>query len=164
MPVTLGIPRETFPGERRVALTPRACEALKRTGMTVLVEENAGAAAGFPDKQFLDRGATMATRAEVFAAADIIVQVRTLGANPDAGRADLPLLRAGQLLVGFGEAAHVARSLRRAGSAQRQPVRDGTDAAYHARAEHGRAFVHGDSGGLSGSDPGRGTRFRRCSR
>ena len=30
MPVTLGIPRETFPGERRVALTPRACEALQK--------------------------------------------------------------------------------------------------------------------------------------
>ena len=50
MPVTLGIPRETFPGERRVAVTPRACEALNRTGMTVLVEENAGAAAGYADK------------------------------------------------------------------------------------------------------------------
>jgi NAD(P) transhydrogenase subunit alpha len=104
VPVTLGIPRETFPGERRVALTPRACEALKRTGMTVLVEENAGATAGYADKLFLDRGLAMPTRTEVFAAADIIVQVRTLGANPEVGRGDLPLLRSGQLIVGFGEA------------------------------------------------------------
>ena len=103
MSITLGVARETFPGERRVALTPRACEALKKIGMAVLVEENAGAAAGFADRHYLDRGSTMATRAEVFANADIVVQVRTLGANPDAGRADLPLMRAGQLVIGFGE-------------------------------------------------------------
>jgi NAD(P) transhydrogenase subunit alpha len=103
VPITLGVARETFPGERRVALTPRACEALKKIGMAVLVEENAGAAAGFADRQYLDRGSTMAARAEVFATADVIVQVRTLGANPDAGRADLPLMRAGQLVIGFGE-------------------------------------------------------------
>jgi NAD(P) transhydrogenase subunit alpha len=103
VPVTLGIPRETFPGERRVALTPRASEALKRNGMSVVIEENAGAAAGFSDKQFLDRGSTIAARAEVFATADVIVQVRSLGANPDAGRADLSLLRPSQLVVGFAE-------------------------------------------------------------
>jgi proton-translocating NAD(P)+ transhydrogenase subunit alpha len=103
VPVTLGIPRETFPGERRVALTPRACESLQRSGMKVIGEENAGAAAGFPDKSFLDRGITMTTRADVFATSDIVVQVRTLGANPDVGRSDLPFLRAGQLLIGFGE-------------------------------------------------------------
>ena len=110
MPITLGVPRETFPGERRVALTPRACEALKKIGMAVLVEENAGAAAGFPDKQLPDRGRLWLTRAEVFATADIIVQVRTLGANPDAGRADLPLMRAGQIVIGFGEPLTCARS------------------------------------------------------
>ncbi len=103
MPITLGVPRETFPGETRVALTPRACEALQKTGMAVLVEENAGAAAGFPDRQFLERGARIVTRAGVFEAADLIVQVRSLGANPEAGAADLPLLRAGQIIIGFAE-------------------------------------------------------------
>ena len=104
MPVTLGIPRETFPGERRVALTPRACEALQRNGMAVLLEEKAGIAAGFPDNQYLDRGLAMAARADVFTAADIVVQVRSLGANLEAGRLDIPLLRSGQLVIGFGEA------------------------------------------------------------
>ena len=98
MPVTLGIPRETFPGERRVALTPRACEALQkkwneRSSLRKMPEPQLA----FRIKHFLDRGLGMATRAEVFAAADIIVQVRTLGANPDVGRADLPLLRSGQI-------------------------------------------------------------------
>jgi H+-translocating NAD(P) transhydrogenase subunit alpha len=104
VPVTLGIPRETFLGERRVALTPRACEALKKLGMTIVVEENAGAAAGFPDSQYLDRGLAIATRADVFATADIVVQVRSYGANPDSGRSDLSLMRPGQYVIGFGEA------------------------------------------------------------
>jgi H+-translocating NAD(P) transhydrogenase subunit alpha len=103
VPITLGVPRETFLGERRVALTPRACEAIQKNGIAVLVEENAGAAAGFPDRHYLDRGVRMAVRAEVFAAAELIVQVRSLGANPEAGRADLPLLRAGQVVIGFAE-------------------------------------------------------------
>ena len=97
MPLTVGVPRETFPGERRVALVPRACEAIKRIGMAVLVEEDAGSAAAFPDRQFQDRGATIASRAELFAAADVIVQLRTLGANPEVGRADLPLFRPDRL-------------------------------------------------------------------
>lgn len=103
MPITLGVPRETFPGERRVALTPRACEALQKNGIAVLVEENAGAAAGFPDRQYLDRGVRMAARADLFSAADFIVQVRAHGANQDAGRADLSLLRDGQVVIGFAE-------------------------------------------------------------
>jgi NAD(P) transhydrogenase subunit alpha len=71
--------------------------------MAVLVEQDAGAEAGFPDRQYLDRGVRMAARADVFSAADFIVQVRTLGANQEAGRADLPLLREGQVLIGFAE-------------------------------------------------------------
>jgi NAD(P) transhydrogenase subunit alpha len=103
VPLTLGIPRETFPGERRVALTPRACEALKRAGIAAAIEKDAGIAAGFPDKQYLDKGVSVCTRSEVFAAADAIIQVRTLGANPEAGRSDLPLLRAGQIVIGFAD-------------------------------------------------------------
>jgi len=100
--VTIGVPRETFPGERRVALIPRACEALGKLGASVIVEQSAGAEAGFADEQYSTRGARLACRPEVFEA-DVIVQVRALGANPDAGSADLPLLRPGQTLIGFGE-------------------------------------------------------------
>jgi H+-translocating NAD(P) transhydrogenase subunit alpha len=116
--VTVGVPRETFPGERRVALTPRASEALGKVGATVVVEQSAGAEAGYPDEQYVARGARMVARPEVFQQADIIVQVRTLGANPDAGRADLRLLRPGQTVIGFGEpltAAPEMMELARAG-------------------------------------------------
>ncbi len=103
MPVTIGVPRETFPGERRVALTPRASEALKRIGTTVLIEENAGSSAGYSDHEYLERGAQIGAREEVLAASNVIVQVRALGANPVVGHTDLPLLRADQIVIGFGE-------------------------------------------------------------
>jgi len=101
--VTIGVPRETFPGERRVALIPRTSEALGKLGASIIVEKSAGVEAGFPDDQYVARGAKIASRAEVFAQADIIVQVRSLGANPEAGRADLALFRPGQTVIGFGE-------------------------------------------------------------
>ena len=111
MAVTIGVPRETFPGERRVALIPRACEALAKIGAGVVVEESAGNEAGFPDSQYAARGVRVASRGEVFGTSDIVVQVRTLGANPDAGRGDLSLLRSGQILIGFGEPLTAAREV-----------------------------------------------------
>ena len=109
--MTIGVPRETFPGERRVALIPRACEALGKIGASVLVEESAGIEAGFPDDLYKARGASVTNRAEIFGKSDIIVQVRSLGANPDAGRADLSLLRSGQILIGFGEPLTAVREI-----------------------------------------------------
>ena len=103
MPGTLGALCETYPQERRVALVPRQCEALKKAGLEVVIEQSAGVPAGFPDEMYIARGARIGSREDVFREADIIAQVRCLGANPEAGRADLPLLRAGQTLIGFGE-------------------------------------------------------------
>jgi proton-translocating NAD(P)+ transhydrogenase subunit alpha len=116
--LTIGVPRETFPGERRVAVTPRATETLGKLGAGVIIEESAGLDAGFPDELYVARSARVGTRAEVFLQSDIIVQVRALGANPVEGRADLPLLRAGQIVIGFGEpltATEEAAVLARAG-------------------------------------------------
>jgi NAD(P) transhydrogenase subunit alpha len=116
--LTIGVPRETFPGERRVALTPRATETLGKLGAGVIIEQSAGADAGFPDQQYVARSARVGSRAEVFEQADIVVQVRSLGANPSQGRADLPLLRDGQIVIGFGEpltAAEEASELARVG-------------------------------------------------
>ena len=103
MPVTVGVPRETFPGERRVAIIPRTCEVLQKAGIQVIVESQAGREAGFPDETYIARGARLGSRAEIFANAEIIAQVRCLGVNPTAGQHDLPLFRTGQALVGFGE-------------------------------------------------------------
>lgn len=108
MAITIGIPRETFPGERRVSMTPRVIEALAKAG-GALVERGAGESAGFHDIEYEERGARIVReRAEVFQA-DLVLQVRTAAANPEAGAADLPLLRAGQTVVGFAEPLTAAR-------------------------------------------------------
>ncbi len=98
----VGIPTETFPGERRVAMAPGVLPSLTKAGLEVVVEHGAGLSAGFPDAAFQAKGAKMGTRGDAFGA-DVVLQVRCLGANPDAGQADLPLLRAGQVLIGFAE-------------------------------------------------------------
>lgn len=98
----IGVARETFPGERRVALVPAVVPNLVKAGCEVLVEQGAGAAAGFPDSLYAGKGARIAvSRPDVFKAADALVQVLGHGANDVTGRDDLPLLRAGQVLIGF---------------------------------------------------------------
>jgi len=103
VPIILGVPRETLSGERRVAIIPRQCELLRKSQIEVVVEGSAGVEAGFPDEAYVARGARLSNRASIFEEASIIAQVRCLGANAEAGRGDLPLLRRGQALVGFGE-------------------------------------------------------------
>jgi NAD(P) transhydrogenase subunit alpha len=98
--LTVGVPRETYPGERRVALTPLALPALTKAGLRIVVESGAGKEAGFFDEAYTQHGATIGTRADTFAA-DIVVQIRTFPANPEAGRADLDLLRPDQLVIGL---------------------------------------------------------------
>ena len=100
--MVIGIPKETFPGERRVALIPSAIPALTRAGLDILVETSAGDNAGFSDTAYKESGASIAlSRGEVFASSDIILQVRAIGANPDAGRSDIELMKQGQVLIGF---------------------------------------------------------------
>ena len=98
----IGVPRESYPGERRVALVPAVIPSLMKAGFEVVVEAGAGAEAGYPDADYTAKGRQiLPTRAEVFQAADIIVQVLCHGSNDSTGKDDLPLLRPGQILVGF---------------------------------------------------------------
>jgi H+-translocating NAD(P) transhydrogenase subunit alpha len=98
----VGVPRESFPGERRVALVPAVIPNLAKAGLEFVVEAGAGAEAGYPDKLYAEKGARIvADRAAVFSAADIIVQVLCYGSNDRTGKADLPLFRREQVLVGF---------------------------------------------------------------
>jgi NAD(P) transhydrogenase subunit alpha len=76
---------------------------LRKAGIETIIEESAGADAGFPDEMYISRGARIASREDVFREASVIAQVRCLGANPDSGRADILLLRPEQVLIGFGE-------------------------------------------------------------
>ncbi|KAJ6572918.1 PNTB-domain-containing protein [Mycena sp. CBHHK59/15] len=75
--LTVGAPREIYPNERRVALTPQNAAILRKKGFgRVLVEKNAGAHAQFLDEQYTAVGAIIASREEVFEAADILLKVR----------------------------------------------------------------------------------------
>ena len=98
----VGVPRESFPGERRVALVPGVIPNLVKAGFEVVVEAGAGAEAGYPDADYVAKGAKiLPSRAEVFATADIVVQVLCYGSNDRTGKDDLPLFRRDQVLVGF---------------------------------------------------------------
>jgi NAD(P) transhydrogenase subunit alpha len=89
----IGVPTETFPGERRVALTPDSIPTLSKLKHSVIVQAGAGASAGYADQAYTEKGASVAaTRADVFQA-DAVLFVRGYGANPSAGRADLDLVR-----------------------------------------------------------------------
>jgi H+-translocating NAD(P) transhydrogenase subunit alpha len=91
----VGIPRETWPGETRVALIPAGVAALRKAGLDVAVERNAGAAAGFPDAAYEAQGAAILDREALFATADILLTVR---ATPAGGP-----LGARQTVIGFAD-------------------------------------------------------------
>jgi len=98
----VGIPRETFPSERRVALVPATVPNLTKAGLQVVMEAGAGVEAGYPDADYAAKGAKiLADRAEVFRTADILVQILCYGSNDKTGKADVALFRREQVLIGF---------------------------------------------------------------
>lgn len=100
----VGVPKETFADERRVALIPADIPMLTKAGLQVLVEPGAGATSGYPDASYQERGARLATsRNELFEQADIVVHVRAAGANPERGTEDFQRMHKGQHIIGFLE-------------------------------------------------------------
>ena len=149
----IGVPKESYAGERRVAMVPASLAALQKLGATVLVESGAGLAAGFTDASYTEKGATLAaSREAVFADAEIVLRVRGLsGAAAD----DVKLLRKGQVLVGLLEPlTQPARPGPR--RARRHRLRDRARPAHHARPVDGRALVHGHGRRLQGGAARRG--------
>jgi NAD(P) transhydrogenase subunit alpha len=101
--IIIGVPRETFPGETRVALVPAVVAVLVKSGVQVVVERGAGDASGYTDAAFEAKGAVLASRDEVFARAGVIVQVRAAGANRSGARDDARRYRSGQVVVGMAD-------------------------------------------------------------
>jgi H+-translocating NAD(P) transhydrogenase subunit alpha len=98
--MNIAVPKETFPGERRVAVVPATVASLIKLGLTVRVQSTAGVAAGFTDEAYRNAGAEIVTdRRELFQSADVVLQVRTLGANPSAGAADLEYIKDGLVII-----------------------------------------------------------------
>jgi H+-translocating NAD(P) transhydrogenase subunit alpha len=88
---TIGVPKETTEGERRVAMSPAAIPALVKAGLSVVIESGAGETAGFSDKAYTDKGGQIGTRADALAA-DVVAMVRVT---------DDPALKSGQVVVGM---------------------------------------------------------------
>jgi NAD(P) transhydrogenase subunit alpha len=100
--VIIGVPKENYPGERRVAVVPLVVPTLAKAGFQVVVETGAGEQAGYPDSQYVEKGARiLPERSDVFREAEIVVQILCYGSNDVTGHADLPLMRRGQTLMGF---------------------------------------------------------------
>ncbi len=97
----IGVPKEVYPGEARVAWVPSVLPAMIKAGFEFVVEAGAGLAAGYTDEAFTAKGARLGSRADVFQQAEIITQVLCPGANDRTGGEDLRQIRPGQYWVGF---------------------------------------------------------------
>jgi NAD(P) transhydrogenase subunit alpha len=96
MPLTIGVPRETFAGEKRVATVPEVVEKLGKLGFGVVVESGAGAAANFADEAYRAVGARIAGNpTELYGAADIVFKVRPPTLE------EVAAMKPGTTLVGF---------------------------------------------------------------
>ena len=96
MPQVIGIPKEIFPGEKRVAIAPEVAQKLIGLGFSVLVENGAGDAADIYDDALTAAGAQIAdTAADVWSRSDIIFKVRA----PTDG--EVAEMKEGQTLISF---------------------------------------------------------------
>jgi NAD(P) transhydrogenase subunit alpha len=96
MPLTIGVPRETFAGEKRVAVVPEVVEKLIKLGFAVWVESGAGAGANFDDASYQAAGARIAgSAAELYGAADMLFKVRAPTAE------EIAAMKPGSTLLSF---------------------------------------------------------------
>jgi NAD(P) transhydrogenase subunit alpha len=102
VPITVGIPKEIYPNERRVAATPDTVQKIRKLGLDVVVEAGAGEESNFPDGAYVSAGATIANAAEeVWAAADIVLKVRGPMFRPGTTVHEADLMKAGATLISF---------------------------------------------------------------
>ena len=142
------VPRESTPGEHRVALTPDAATKLRASGFDVVVERGAGVRAGFTDEQYTDAGITLVDHGQLLDGADAIVRVgKPTGEEIDG-------LPSGNRPDRLPRAADRHRGNRAAARARGRCVRHGVDPADHARAVDGRALVPGNRRRLQGRPAG----------
>lgn len=110
----IGVPKETFAGENRVALVPNNVKALIKKGNNCLIESGAGVNAGHTDDAYEAVGAEVVDRTSIFEKSEIICQVHTAGSNTETGQADLDDAKAGQLIIGMTDPLanpHFAKTL-----------------------------------------------------
>ena len=98
----IAVTRELVTGEKRVSLCPDNVQLLIKVGAELWVEQSAGTQAGFSDEEYQTAGAKIiSNRDELFAGAEIILQVQSFGSNTENAQQDLERLKPGQLVVGM---------------------------------------------------------------
>lgn len=98
--MTVGVLKETYPGERRVALTPGSVPALLKAGMQIVVEHAAGEASGYSDHAYTEAGCSVQSdRNEIVRQSDILVCVRSGGADPEGWETSTAGLRSGAVVI-----------------------------------------------------------------
>jgi NAD(P) transhydrogenase subunit alpha len=96
----VGIPKEIYPHELRVAATPDTVEKMVKLGLEVVVETGAGDASAFADAAYVEAGARIMDAAAVYAEADIVLKVRQPMARPGGGN-EADMLKPGATLISF---------------------------------------------------------------
>jgi NAD(P) transhydrogenase subunit alpha len=94
----IGVPRETTPGERRVALVPESCKKLIQAGYSIAVEAGAGEAAGFPDGAYREVGVTLDSNPAAALGSDLVLKLNPPVTN--GSRDEVELMRPGMVYVG----------------------------------------------------------------
>jgi NAD(P) transhydrogenase subunit alpha len=105
-----GVLKETWPGEMRVAAVPGVVASFAKAGIEMLVEQGAGEAAGYPDAQFAEKGASVVSRDAVVSGAQLLLTVRSLAGGHDAEA--IARLGKGHLVVGLLDPLQRAESLK----------------------------------------------------
>ncbi|MEE8043940.1 MAG: Re/Si-specific NAD(P)(+) transhydrogenase subunit alpha [Thermodesulfobacteriota bacterium] len=99
-----GVLKETYPGERRVAIVPNNVPSLLKVGFAVHVESGAGLEAGYTDKMYEEEGTVISDRSEVLTKANVILQIRAIGTNPESDPEDIKFLKKGKIVIGVIDA------------------------------------------------------------
>ncbi len=98
----IGIPKEIYEGERRVAATPDSAKRLQKHGFEVVVESGAGLLASFPDSAYEEAGCTVVpTVSELYDQVDIVTKVRAPAYHEAAGTEEVELMKEGTTLISF---------------------------------------------------------------
>src|SRR5204862_2659233 len=96
----IAVPKETAPGERRVALVPESCKKLIQAGYEISVESGAGEAAGFADTAYREVGVTQESDpAVLLGSADLVLKV-TAPTTGESGRDETRWMRPGTIYLG----------------------------------------------------------------
>ena len=91
----IGVPKESFKGETRVAMTPASANELQKLGYDCLIQRGAGKLSGFTDKDYTDAGVTLVSAHALYKDSDIIAKVRP------PSTAEVAKLKKGQTLISF---------------------------------------------------------------